>query len=205
LSDFGTLTTVGYGVHWTPFTGLSILASHLRDQAAPSQQQLGAPLLLTPGTRIFDFATGQTVDVTQVSGGNPALTDDVRDRTSIRVTYQPFADKQLIFRADYNRSHIRNPIATFPAASAAIEAAFPDRFLRDAEGELTEVDFRPVNFASQDVSSLKWGFDYSRPIGPRSAPPPRNQVFQQLRRAGAGAAVGRRPGGARPPGGPPPG
>src|SRR6185437_12691410 len=80
-------------------------------------------------------------------------------------------------------------------------------FLRDAEGELTEVDFRPVNFASQDVSSLKWGFDYSRPIGPRSAPPPRNQVFQQLRRAGAGAgaAVGRRPGGARPPGGPPPG
>jgi len=204
-SDFGTLTTFGYGVHWTPITGLSILASHLRDQAAPSQQQLGAPLLLTPGTRIFDFATGQTVDVTQVSGGNPALTDDVRDRTSIRVTYQPFADKQLIFRADYNRSHIRNPIATFPAASAAIEAAFPDRFLRDAEGELTEVDFRPVNFASQDVSSLKWGFDYSRPIGPRSAPPPRNQVFQQLRRAGAGAAVGRRPGGARPPGGPPPG
>ena len=74
----------------------------------------------------------------------------------------------MIFRADYNKSHIRNPIATFPAASAAIEAAFPDRFLRDAEGELTAVDFRPVNFASQDVSSLKWGFDYSRPIGPCS-------------------------------------
>jgi iron complex outermembrane receptor protein len=199
-SDFGTLSTFGYGVHWTPFTGLSILASHLRDQAAPSQQQLGGPLLFTPGTRIFDFATGQTVDVIQVSGGNPALTDDVRDRTSIRVTFQPLADKQLIFRGDYNRIHIRNPIATFPAASAAIEAAFPERFIRDDAGELTQVDLRPVNFASQDTSSLKWGFDYSRPIGPATAPTPqqRGGALAQLRRAlpGAGQApAGRRPGG----------
>src|SRR6185312_6936288 len=134
LSDFGTLTTVGYGVHWTPFTGLSILASHLRDQAAPTQQQLGAPLLLTPGSRLFDYVTGQTVDVTQVSGGNPDLTADKRDRVSVRVTYKPFASKDLIFRADYNEIHVHDPIATFPAATADIEAAFPDRFTRDADG-----------------------------------------------------------------------
>ena len=202
VSDFGTLTTFGYGVHWTPIAGLSLLASHLHDQAAPSQAQLGGPLLLTPGTRIFDFVTGRTVDVVQVSGGNPALTGDGRDRTSIRVTYQPFADKQLIFRADYNRIHIKNPIATFPAATADIEAAFPDRFARDAAGELTEVDYRPVNFASQQTSSLKWGFDYSRPIGPPTAPPPRSQLFSQLRRAGV-APGGRRPGpAAGPPAGP---
>jgi iron complex outermembrane receptor protein len=210
VSDFGTLTTFGYGVHWTPITGLSILASRLHDQAAPSQQQLGAALLFTPGVRIFDFATGQTVDVTQLSGGNPALTGDDRYRTSLRVTYQPWADKQLIFRADYNKIHYKNPIAAFPsAATAELEAAFPDRFLRDASGELSEVDFRPINFASQDVSSLKWGFDYSRPIGPAVAPPPRNQVLQQLRRAlppGVTGVGGRRPGvtgvGGRRPGGP---
>lgn len=201
LSDFGTLTTFGYGVHWAPVTGLSILVSHLRDQAAPSQQQLGAPVIPSTGTRIFDFATGRTVDVTQISGGNPSLAADRRDRVSARITYQPFADKQLIFRADFNRIHYTNPITTFPAASAAIEAAFPDRFVRDAQGELTEVDFRPVNFASQDVSSLKYGFDYSRPIGPASAPPPRNQAIQQLRRAGVAGAVRRRPGGG-PPGAP---
>jgi iron complex outermembrane receptor protein len=199
LSDFGTLTTFGYGVHWTPFTGLSILASHLHDQAAPSQAQLGGALLLTPGVRIFDFATGQTVDVTQVSGGNPALVGDDRYRTSLRVTYQPWADKQLIFRADYNKIHYKNPIAAFPsAATATLEAAFPDRFLRDASGDLTEVDFRAINFTSQDVSSLKWGFDYSRPIGPAVAPPPRNQALAQLRRAlppGAAGGGGRRAGG----------
>jgi iron complex outermembrane receptor protein len=209
LSDFGTLTTFGYGVHWTPITGLSILASRLHDQAAPSQQQLGGALLLTPGARIFDFATGQTVDVTQVSGGNPALTGDDRYRTSLRVTYQPWADKQLTFRADYNKIHYKNPIAAFPtAATAQIEAAFPDRFVRDASGELTEVDFRPINFTSQDVSSLKWGFDYSRPIGPVVAPPPRNQALAQLRRAlppGAAGAGGRRPGGPNAGPGPGPG
>ncbi len=206
LSDFGTLTTFGFGLHWTPMTGLSILASHLRDQAAPTPQQLSGPVLLTPGTRIFDFSTGQTVDVTQVSGGNPALTADRRDRTSFRVTFQPFADKQLIFRADFNQIRYKNPIATFPSASAAIEAAFPDRFIRDADGDLTEVDYRPVNFAGQAVTSLKWGFDYSRPIGPVTAPPPRNNALAQLRRAvpGVGAALGgRRPGG--PDGGGPPG
>jgi len=204
LSDFGTLTTVGYGVHWTPFTGLSILASHLRDQAAPTQQQLGAPLQLTPGTRIFDYVTGQTVDVAQVSGGNPDLTADKRDRVSVRVTYQPFQSQQLIFRADYNEIHVHDPIATFPAATADIEAAFPDRFTRDADGELTEVDYRPVNFARQDISSLKWGFDYSRPIGPVTATQPRGGALGQLRRVlprGAGPQP-RRAEGLPPPGAP---
>jgi hypothetical protein len=194
VSGFGTLDTLGYGVHWTPIVGLSILVNRLHDQAAPSQQQTSGPLLLTPNTRIFDFATGQTVDVTQISGGNPALTSDDRYRDSIRVTYQPIADKQLIFRADYNRIHYKNPIVgALPAATAAIEAAFPDRFIRDAQGELTEVDFRAVNFASQEVSSVRWGFDFSTPIGPPAAPPPRNQIFQELRKAGIAGQVGRRP------------
>ncbi|MGZ3403162.1 MAG: TonB-dependent receptor, partial [Phenylobacterium sp.] len=200
VSGFGGLNTLGYGVHWTPVTGLSILVNRLHDQAAPSQQQTSAPILLTPNTRIFDFATGQTLDVTQISGGNPTLTSDDRYRDSIRINYQPVADQQLFFRADYNRIHYKNPIVgALPAATAAIEAAFPDRFIRDAQGELTEVDFRAVNFTSQDVSSVRFGFDYSRPIGPPTAPPPRNQIFQQLRRAGIAGQVGRRPGG------PPPG
>ncbi len=201
VSGFGTLQTFGYGLHWQPVQGLSILVNRLHDQIAPSQQQTNAPILLTPNTRLFDFATGQTVDVTQVSGGNPALVADDRYRNSVRITWQPWQDKQLILRADYNQVHYKNPITTFPAASAAIQAAFPDRFIRDAQGDLTEVDYRPVNFTSQDVSSLRWGFDYSRSIGPmtQASPPPRNAVFQQLRRAGIAGQVARRPNG------PPPG
>jgi hypothetical protein len=202
VSGFGTLIATGYGAHWTPIQGLSILATWQRDEAAPTQPQLRAPVLLTPNSRIFDFVTGRTVDVTQISGGNPALTDDSRDRTSLRINWQPFADKQLTLRADYNRIHYRRPITTFPAVTADIEAAFPDRFQRDAEGTLEVVDLRPVNFTSQDVETLRWGFDWSRPIGPRTQPPARNQVFQQLRRAGLAGQVGRRPGGPGGAGGP---
>ena len=169
VSGFSVLDTLGYGVHWVPITGLSILINRLHDQAAPTQQQTSAPILLTPNTRIFDFATGQTVDVTQITGGNPALTSDDRYRDSVRVTWQPYEDKQLIFRADYNKIHYKNPIVgALPAATAAIEAAFPDRFIRDAEGDLTEVDYRPVNFTAQDVSEyFRFGLRLiSRPIGP---------------------------------------
>ncbi|HEY3950499.1 hypothetical protein [Phenylobacterium sp.] len=201
VSGFGTLQTLGYGLHWTPVQGLSILVNRLHDQAAPSQQQTSAPLLFTPNTRIFDFATGQTVDVTEVTGGNPALVADDRYRNSVRITWQPWQARQFIVRADYNQIRYKNPITSFPAATAAIEAAFPDRFLRDADGDLTEVDYRPVNFTSQQVSSLRWGFDWSMPIGPKiqAQPPPRNAVFQQLRRAGIAGQLGRRPNG------PPPG
>jgi len=208
VSGFGALTAVGYGVHWTPIERLSVLVSWQSDEAAPSQQQQRSPVLVTPDSRIFDFVTGQTVDVTQISGGNPALTRDRRDRTSIRVNWQPWADQQFIVRADYNRIHYRDPITSFPAVSAEIEAAFPDRFLRDADGVLQSVDLRFVNFAEQDVETLRWGFDFSKPIGPRSAPPPRSQVIQELRRAGLAGQVGRgpRPGAAvGGPGQPPPG
>jgi hypothetical protein len=197
VSGFGSLTAAGYGLHWTPVQGLSVLASWQRDEAAPSQQQLQAPVLLTPNSRIFDFATGQTVDVTSISGGDPALRNDSRERTSIRVNWQPFSDRQLILRADYNRIRYKNPITTFPAVTADIEAAFPDRFARDPDGVLESVDLRPVNFAGQDVETLRWGFDFIQPIGPRRQPPPRSQVVQELRRAGVAGAVGRR--------GPPPG
>src|SRR6185369_8041404 len=80
-------------------------------------------------------------------------------------------NRDLTITANYIDSTIENPIVTFPAASAEIEAAFPDRFVRGADGQLTEVDYRPVNFASQSRRELRWGFNYSLPIGPQTAPP----------------------------------
>jgi iron complex outermembrane receptor protein len=195
VSDFGALQTIGYGVHWTPWKGLSILANQLHDEGAPTQQQLGGAILTTPGARLFDYVTGQTVDVTQISGGNPDLKKDDRNRTSVRVTWQPMQSQQLIIRADYNRIRYKNPITSFPAVTAQVEEAFPDRFVRDADGDLTQVDLRPVNFARQNVTSLKWGFDYSRPIGPKGQPERPTGVAAQLRQVlPRGAAGGGRPG-----------
>ncbi len=186
VSDLGrTLNTLGYGLNWKPVDGVSLIVSHTRDEAAPSVQQLAGPIVLTPGVRLFDFATGQTVDVTKVSGGNPALVDDHRDVLKIGLTLKPLPKQDLTISANYIQTRIDNPIATFPAATAAIEAAFPDRFLRDADGDLSQVDYRAVNFAEQDRKEFRWGFNFTHPIGHAPPPPPR----------GAGGRFGRFGGG----------
>ena len=61
LSDFGTLTMLGAGANWSPVDRLNLLASWTREEGPPTINQLGDPLLDTPGSRIFDFTTGQSV------------------------------------------------------------------------------------------------------------------------------------------------
>ena len=198
LSDFGTLVTLGYGLNWRPITTFSLIASVTHEDEAPTVQQLGNPVVFTPGARIFDFATGRTVDVLRLSGGNAGLAGEQRDILKLGVNYSPFTKRDLVFSANYVELRADRPIVTFPAATADIEAAFPGRFLRDAAGTLIQVDFRPVNFAKQERRNLRWGFNYSQPVGPQ--PPARG-------RPGGGGPGGGMPSG--PPsfaaGGPPPG
>jgi len=194
-SDFGSLITYGYGLNWRPMDGLSFLITHTHDQAAPTQAQLGNPIVRTPNVRIYDFATGQTVDVTQITGGNPDLVRDQRDVTSFRVTWKPWETRQLVFSGEFVANHFHNPITTFPAATADIEAAFPDRFVRDAQGRLIEVDYRPVNFASQDRNNLRWGFNWSKPIGPFTQPQRRGPSVRMESTPEGGMVFNAPPGG----------
>ena len=170
LSDFGLLGTVGYGANWTPVKGVSFVVSRTHDQAAPTQQQLGGPSITTSGARVLDFTTGRTVDVTRIDGGNGALIADRRDVLKLGLTLKPLPARDLTISINYVDSRIDNPIQTFPAATAEIEAAFPDRFTRDAAGDLVRIDDRPVNFARQDRQEVRWGFNYSRPLGPQPMP-----------------------------------
>jgi hypothetical protein len=196
LSDFGTLPSLGYGVNWTPVPGYNLIVSETRDHAAPTIQQLDGPVIETPDAPVFDYVTGQSVNVTQISGSNRALVADSRDVIKVGLTVKPIPTENFTFTANYIRSRIDNPIETFPSASAAIEAAFPDRFIRNAEGELIEEDISPVNFARQDRSELRWGFNYSRPVG-KQPPPPRfdRRAFTRRRAAATGGQTVRGLGG----------
>jgi hypothetical protein len=164
LSDFGTLTTTGYGVNWSPFKPVRLLASWTDAEDAPTTSQLGGPVVASPNTRVFDYRTGQTVTVTTITGGNPALQAEKRHVMKLGLELRPLEKTDLSIRADYVTSRIRNDITTFPAATAAIEAAFPDRFVRDPDGELVSIDNRAVNFAENDTKQLRWGFNLSIPI-----------------------------------------
>lgn len=211
LSDFGTLLTTGYGVNWAPIPAVRIIASATDQENAPTAQQLGNPTIATPGVRIFDYVRGTTATVTTVTGGNPALVSNERHVKKIGVTVKPWAATDLTLTANYVDSRTDNPIQGFPVATAAIEAAFPDRFIRDADGTLLRIDTRPVNFARAESSQLRWGINFSHALKSRvqreleayrngTGPNP----FAGLRPPGGGGGGGeRRAGGdGPPPGGP---
>jgi iron complex outermembrane receptor protein len=170
LSDFGSLTTVGFGANWSPIQPVRVIASFTQEDGAPSIQQLGDPEVVTPAVRVFDFLRGETVEVARIEGGAPGLAADNRRVVKLGVNFKPFDETNLTFRADYVRSRTRDVIASFPTATAEIEAAFPERFVRNAEGRLVQIDARPVNFARQDREEVRWGFNYSKPLGPVRPP-----------------------------------
>ncbi|MCK8458078.1 TonB-dependent receptor [Sphingomonas faeni] len=164
LSDFGTLTTLGYGANWSPIEGVRVIASVTDTDQAPTAQQLGNPSITTPNVRIFDYVRGTTATVTTISGGNPGLIADNNHVKKVGLTLKPWTAKDLSITANYVESRVENPIAAFPSATAAIEAAFPDRFIRDDAGNLLQVDRRPINYARSERSELRWGINFSAPL-----------------------------------------
>ena len=199
LSDFGTLTTIGAGANWSPVDRLNFITSWTREQGAPTINQLGDPVLDTPGSRIFDFSTGQTVLVDAITGGNPSLKADRRTVVKLSGNWQPFPNTDLRLRADYVHQTIDDPISNI-TATPAIEAAFPGRFTRDGSGQLVRVDLTPINFDQSRRDQLRVGFDFTKPLKSRR---PSQSVLDQLRsQFGFGQRGG--PGGGPGAGGPPP-
>ncbi len=165
LSDFGGLPTVGVGANWSPIEPVSFLVSFTDEQGAPSISQLNDPVIATPNVPVFDFATGRTVLVSQISGGNPALDHDERRVFKAGATFRPIKDTDLSLSSTYTRSTTDNVIAGFPAVTPDLEAALPGRFTRDLFGNLTAIDARPLNFDHAERSELRTGFNFSHVFG----------------------------------------
>ncbi|HEX5257423.1 MAG TPA: TonB-dependent receptor [Sphingomicrobium sp.] len=186
LSDFGTLTVFGAGANWSPVDRLNFVSSWTREEGPPTVNQLGDPVLETPGTRIFDFATGQTVLATAITGGNPNLQSDLRHVFKLGANWQPFENTDLRLRGEYVHQTIDRPIQNL-TITPTIEEAFPDRFVRESSGQLVSVDLRPVNFQSSQRETLRIGFDFSHPLKSHR---PSQSVIDQVRaqfRSRAGA------------------
>lgn len=164
LSDFGTLKTIGYGLNWSPIVPVRIIASVTDQDGAPTPQQLGNPQITTPNIAVFDYVRGENAVVTTLSGGNPNLRASSSHTVKIGATIKPWSTKQLTMTANYVQGRVENPIVAFPTATAAIEAAFPDRFTRDGDGVLQRLDTRPINFAETSRSELRWGINFSAPL-----------------------------------------
>ena len=189
LSDFGTLTKLGAGANWSPVDRLNFITSWTREEGPPTINQLGDPVLETPGSRIFDFTTGQTVlvdrDHRRQSGppGRPAQRVEARrqlaavreDRPSPARRLRPPDDRpaDLEHHRDARRSRRRFPTASCAIRRASWSASTCARSISTARASDT----------------LRLGFDFSKPLKSKR---PSQSVIDQIRaQFGFGAARGR--------------
>lgn len=156
-SDAGSLDRYALGLTWEPVQLLRLRASIERNDRPPAMEILGSPVIETPQVRIFDPLTGETVDVTQIGGGNPSLLPEKTKIRRLSALFRLVPRLDLQLNSEYTDTDSRNYISSLPPASVAVMVAFPDRYVRDASGTLRTVDLRPVNFDSHREKRLRWG------------------------------------------------
>jgi hypothetical protein len=170
LSDFGGLSTLGFGVNWSPIEPLSLSLSYTDENGAPTISQLNDPTIFTPNVPVFDFATGQTVLVTRIDGGNPVLSADNREVWKAGLNLKPWSETDFRLSSTWTYSLTEEAIAAFPTLTPDLEAALPGRFTRDLAGNLIVFDARPLNFERFERQDIRSGFNYSRAFGTPTAP-----------------------------------
>lgn len=165
LSDFGTLGNYTAGVVWKPADPLTLQASYIVREAAPGLSELGGPTIVNFNVPVFDFRTGQSVLVTQTSGGNPNLRAETQRDVKLSASY----DLDLLDRAnilvEYYNNRSNDVTSAFPFLNPAIEAAFPGRITRDSTGQLTALDVRPVTFNETRSERLRYGVNLFGRLG----------------------------------------
>jgi hypothetical protein len=165
LSDVGGLLSFGYGLNWAPTDTLTLQASIIAEEAAPGIGQLGDPQIVTPNVSTFDLARNETVLATIISGGNPLLTAEERRDVKVSLSYRPPFLEGLDFLAEFIRNRSYGTTASFPILTPEIEAAFPDRIIRDATGALLAIDQRAINYDQVTSDRVRYGINFSKRIG----------------------------------------
>lgn len=196
-SDFSALKSWGTTLNWGVTDNLSLIASYKNDEAAPSMTQLGAAPLETDGVTYYDLKTGQTVQITTITGGNPFLRAEQRRDLKVGLNWEVPMLEGLRFSIDYNRNQSYDTANNFPLLTDAIEAAFPDRVTRAPDGTLLALDQRPVNFDRATNSQVRWGFNFGKSFGQKEAEAGGGRGRPDGERRGARGGEGAAP----PPGG----
>jgi len=165
LSDFGTLKDWNAGLTWNPTERLSLQASWIVNEAAPSLNDLGNPQLAVFNVAVYDYTRGETALVTVINGGNPDLKKERQRDLKLSATWElPFLERSNLI-AEYFRNRSDDVTRSFPLLTPPIEAAFPGRAVRDASGRLVSIDRRPVTYDRVSSSRIRWGLNLSGQLG----------------------------------------
>ena len=164
LSDFGTLANWTLGANWSPTEKLSLSATRIWREVAPSLTNLGSPRIDELNATVFDYRSGETVLATLVTGGNPDLVAETQADWKFGANWELPFWKDTRLSADYGINRSRDVTAT-PSFSSAFEQAFPDRVERDVDGDLVSIDRRPLTLFQTRSRILSFGLSSRGQIG----------------------------------------
>ena len=186
LSDFGTLANWSAGINWRPTDTLGFSATRIWREVAPGLASLGDPRIDEFNVPVFDYASGETVLATLITGGNPDLAEETQADWKFTGNWElPFWENAR-FQVDYGINRSRDVTAT-PGFSAAFEEAFPDRVTRDLTGDLLAIDRRPLTLYETRSRIVSFGLNARGQIGKAPERPERGERG----RGGPPAAAGR--------------
>lgn len=168
LSDLGTFIDWSANVHWSPIAAFRIFASRGKRTRAPGLDQLRSPLITLPNVRVFDFTRGDTLEVSQTSGGNDRLRNEQVRQLDVGLEVTPSTSKSLALTFDFSQQRTSDAILPFPILNEDVLDAFPDRFDIDAQDRVTSVDVRPINAREIKESKVRVGLSWTTPLS--SAP-----------------------------------
>lgn len=141
------------GASWSPLPAFRLHGAFSVARLAPSAEQLTAPYV-EEVRRIYDLTRQEIAEPVWVTGGNPDLRSGHRRTWSLGINLRPFDPRLLSLSTEYQRQRSTGGVGGFPGLTPAIEAALPDRFVRDAAGRLIRIDARPIRIASDTTERL---------------------------------------------------
>lgn len=159
------------GLAWTPREKFRLNAIWSVSSDSVSDLQRIEPLYYGTPRVVFDFRAGEAVEIVPILGGNPDLRPPRSERLALTAAVGPFTSWGLSGNLGYQRAESTDGIGSLPELTEDVEAAFPDRFQRDAEGRLISIDYRPMNLSSSLAEGLtsSLNFNLPRPTGPAAS------------------------------------
>lgn len=164
-------TRLNYGLTWNPATWFQFSGSLAEERLSPTVEQLSAPEIVLPNIRYFDLVQGELVEIEQVVGGNPNLQRGKVSTMTLNSHLNLTRDGALSLTAIYTEMKRTNDVGALPILSPQVEAAFPGRATRDANGRLIRIDSRPINVSSSESANLRLALNFFKMLLPPQIPP----------------------------------
>lgn len=157
-------------IAWSPDPKLRVSGSWASTSDNPLSQQRFDPVYFGPPRLVFDFSKGQAVEVRPLLGGNPDLRPQTSAQSSLSISAGPFTRDAVFGTIALRRSRITDGAGPLPVLTPAVEAAFPERFTRDADGRLVGVDQRPINLREVASDTLSSNVSFKLPVRDHGVP-----------------------------------